>query len=598
MLPSFAQVEHQGVVLDVTTKHILMTGGISSSNLAAGEADPRAMMQLQRHQVTLNNAEQHYAPSMPDLPNNAIVQATSSRTVQGSTTQITKNRKIDWSINLGAGTVSPHQSPAKYGFDVNAQPDCVNDYVVFGLNVAGVSGGQANLLGINQLYSGTNPTGYCGTTPHVNWAYNGSTAGGSILTSPALSLDGTKIAYIESTANSSILHVLTWKAGQGTSATSAANPTRVGSCTASSSCLASLTYSAISTTTLASVWPDYSSADKGFVASDDGKLYRISCLFHCPLNTNPTVDWVFTLPVAGTGGKLPMPTIPVYDGSRYVFIADQLGEAWSVDVSGTTPVLAAGPLMVGGGGCTTANPPGRTGTPLPCTANGGSFGIPDGIMVDTSAGKAFAFSGNDGVSAVVVQMNFNLTGVVRDRVGLGGVGNASINVGLHLGQPDNNYWVNPTLGRLFLCGTGTGNTQPWDYWIGFTNYPTMNSTVTQAPFANIPVAGAPCTAFTEFYNPSLNLGGNPNDHDLLMSGVIDPTNGLIITDDISNGSIAGPLNFVFYPGGISDIVIDNTATPIGFPQASSMYFSTLAVVTQGSCSSARCGVKLSQLDLQ
>jgi hypothetical protein len=79
--------------------------------------------------------------------------------------------------------------------------------VVFPLDVAGVTGGQANIVIINELYSGS-PAGLCGTTPNVNWAYNGSTAGGT-LGSAIPSLDGTMLAYVESTPSSSILHVLT-----------------------------------------------------------------------------------------------------------------------------------------------------------------------------------------------------------------------------------------------------------------------------------------------------------------------------------------------------------------------------------------------------
>jgi hypothetical protein len=56
--------------------------------------------------------------------------------------------------------------PAKYSFDIDAAPNCASDYVVFGLNVAG-SAGQANLLGLNQLYRGTG--GLCETgTANVN----------------------------------------------------------------------------------------------------------------------------------------------------------------------------------------------------------------------------------------------------------------------------------------------------------------------------------------------------------------------------------------------------------------------------------------------
>ena len=119
--------------------------------------------------------------------------------------------KIDWSVSLGAGIVAPNTYPAKYSFDITADPSCTDDFVVFGLNVRGTAT-QANLLGLNQLYRGTG--GLCGTgTANVNWAYNGSTAAGSVLTSPIISLDGTKIAYVESAASSAVFHVLTWKAG-------------------------------------------------------------------------------------------------------------------------------------------------------------------------------------------------------------------------------------------------------------------------------------------------------------------------------------------------------------------------------------------------
>ncbi len=38
----------------------------------------------------------------------------------------------DWSIGLGIGTTAPAMYPAKYSFDVNAAPDCTNDFVVSG----------------------------------------------------------------------------------------------------------------------------------------------------------------------------------------------------------------------------------------------------------------------------------------------------------------------------------------------------------------------------------------------------------------------------------------------------------------------------------
>ena len=79
-------------------------------------------------------------------------------------------------------------------------------------------------------------------------------------------------------------------------------------------------------------------SDKAFVGSDDGIIYRISCVFHCPLNTQPSVDWSFTLPVAGTGGSSATPNGPVYDfPDGRLFVGDQLGELWVYQCERTSP---------------------------------------------------------------------------------------------------------------------------------------------------------------------------------------------------------------------------------------------------------------------
>src|SRR5262249_27608875 len=158
---------------------------------------------------------------------------------------------------------------------------------------------------------------------------------------------------------------------------------------------------------------------------------------------------------------------------------------------------------------------------------------------DSTAQKIFAFTGNDGTagaSAAVVQMNENLSGIVRVHVGLGSVGNTATNANLHLGTPDNNYFgIAPSTGHLFLCGTGPADTSPYTYWLGFSAYPVMNANATQGPQrTSPPIAGAQCSPFSEFFNPNINLNMNPNDHDLLASSILDPVNGLLGTNDISN----------------------------------------------------------------
>jgi hypothetical protein len=220
--------------------------------------------------------------------------------------------------------------------------------------------------------------------------------------------------------------------------------------------------------------------------------------------------------------------------------------------------------------------------------------------MDSAGGaqKIFAFTGNDGsagASATVAQLGMDLSGLVRVHIGLGSVGNNTTNVDIHSGAFNDNYFgATPgTNGLLFGCGTSTTDTSAVFYWVGFTSYPTMNST-TNGTAARNTGAGNPCTPITEIYNPNVNFGSNH--HDIIISGVTGPSpNGVLRTDDISTGTITGSLSGVNYPGGISGIIWDNVSTS---GQASSVYFSTLTTSTSGTCGGTRCAVKLTQSGLQ
>ena len=194
-----------------------------------------------------------------------------------------------------------------------------------------------------------------------------------------------------------VFHVLAWKATEGTAATVAVKPRRSMALARAlsrfrrRSCLKSVACRR-RPLTLCPLPGSTTRPTRLLLATDDGKIYRISCVFACALNTQPMVDWVFTLPVAGTGGAAAKPNGPVYDfPSGRLFVGDQLGELWVINASGASPTLNAGPVMIGGGGCTTTNPPGRTGTPVPCTASGGSFGIPDSVIMDSSGSQPANF---------------------------------------------------------------------------------------------------------------------------------------------------------------------------------------------------------------
>jgi hypothetical protein len=72
------------------------------------------------------------------------------RRVVASNKPVVKN---DWSVSLGAGTAAA-QYPAKDGLNYTEAPDYANDFDVFPMDRAGVSGSQLKITGINNIYSG------------------------------------------------------------------------------------------------------------------------------------------------------------------------------------------------------------------------------------------------------------------------------------------------------------------------------------------------------------------------------------------------------------------------------------------------------------
>ena len=108
----------------------------------------------------------------------------------------------------GSNAVGAGQYPAKYSFSDSSEGLCADqttpDYVVYNTGVAGGST-QANIIAYDNIYSGC-PTASV-PVPNVYWSYH--TGPGSVVTSSVLSLDGTKVAFIESPAGgAAILRIL------------------------------------------------------------------------------------------------------------------------------------------------------------------------------------------------------------------------------------------------------------------------------------------------------------------------------------------------------------------------------------------------------
>lgn len=420
----------------------------------------------------------------------------------------------DWSVNLVRGRVAANMFPAKFSFNPGAPPSCQNDYVVFGLNVAGATGKQANLVAFNNLYAGTG--GLCGAAPTVMFAYNVTTAkGGYVSLSPVISEDGTKIAFVETLSGSAVFHVLTWAAGQGAITKSAAP-----------AAMTSLTFSTSARSTTSSPWVDYTN-DIAYVGDDKGLVYKITGVFH----GTPALSGA-PWPVTISNGRL---SPPVLDSERgLLMVGSRSGTLYQVNIANG----ALATLVVGKNGSIVAPP-----------------------IVDVTNGTTFVVSANDGTSAVLVEADTaTLTQLAKARIGLGAAGGTEFSIL----QPafSNSYYTDPPDGVIRLCGTGASDRTPWQYAFGFTGR-TMNTT---AVFSQqlLTSTTATCTDWTEFYNPNINGGTDFFFFGLTEDCTGSGTSGCVVAATTETA----PLTIAPVSGGPSGIVIDNYSTA---GQASSIY---------------------------
>ncbi|MGA2237459.1 MAG: hypothetical protein ABSG23_18520, partial [Terriglobales bacterium] len=184
-------------------------------------------------------------------------------------------------MSLGAGGVAAGQYPAKFTFYPNLTPSCTTDFAVYGVNAAGAPvgpGAQANIVGFNQLYVNSTMTGICGTgtatAPTVYFSYFVGT--GKVQTSPSISVTGTKIAYIESVAGASKLHVTTIGT-TGSNGTSATSPVVPG--TGNNAADIAITLNGGVNVSASSPFVDYED-DIAYVGDDNGILHKFTPVFN------------------------------------------------------------------------------------------------------------------------------------------------------------------------------------------------------------------------------------------------------------------------------------------------------------------------------
>jgi hypothetical protein len=444
---------------------------------------------------------------------------------------------------------------------------------------------QPSIIAFNQLYSTQGSAGgLCNQNgPSVMWSYNTNPSGdttGTNVTSPVLSIDGKKVAYVETRTNGnggSILHILQWKASQGTLTTPVA-PNQIvtawGSCTAGNSCIVNNTFGNAQPDTGSAPFYNYST-DILYVGDDNGVLHKFTPIFSGTPAEVTTGGWPFTVHSATALSS------PVFDGgSGNIYVTDAGGRLSYVREVGSTV-----------GACGSGSPPCLGSTNITLTG----ADLTDGPIVDSSAGRVFIFGNDSTNGGTVEQVSTALGNPVT--VNVGGMGHPGSPI--HSGAFDSAYLSGSfTTGHIFVCGKNiTNNDHPAIHRIGFASSGVMNST-SDGNLDLVGGSGEECSPVTEILNGAT---------DRIFFSVADQSNqtgcggaGCIMSIDL--GGTWPPTTVthaVAASGGTSGIIVDNVS---GSSQASNIYFTFLSNSTSGiTCNGTAnvgCAVKLTQSALQ
>ncbi len=461
-----AQPDQQGLPTDWSHHHLIFSQPATDAQAASVAQDPRYWQQWYRQNIARVMPVREEEADDTRFGHARRFEPVSFGSDEGS-----------WLENLGSGAnAGAGVFPAKYSF----QPGVASckDYVVFSTGLAG-SSSQATVVAYNNLYSGCS-----GQVPSVYWAYD---TGAAILTSPAISGDGTQVAFVQSNAvgGPAELVLITFAAGgtvgsPATIATVSAIPYRT--CTAP--CMTQITLkdghnNAIDDRT-SSVFPDYKH-DTIWVGGALGWLHKITGVFR-------------GYPAEVTSGGYPVSvsgavslSSPVYDQtSTNVFVGDSSGFFYRVSTTGTPTVTASAQIDHG-------------------------VGIVAGPIVDSTAQKVYVFASSDGTTtcpgsspcAGVFQLSTTFAANAAGTKAAVGTSALTPNP-LYEGAFDNAYVssANAT-GSLYVCGNTGG--VPTLYKIPITTS-TMGTVLTGTTLTS---ATAACSPVTDVSNP--NATPNPNE---------------------------------------------------------------------------------------
>ena len=323
----------------------------------------------------------------------------------------------------------------------------------------GTNGTQANIVAFNQLYSGSGSP-LCARFVDPEFIFSYASGVGPVATSPNLSFDGTKIAYVENDLNiGAILHVLTFASGSteyGTTCaasndglvmpTCATNPVIPGSTagsTATDFMLPLGLVAANATTGAAGAADSFSSPfidyndDTTFVGDNNGYLYSITPTFNgtpvhaggdFPVQVSTTSSTkpsgvtvaanVVTVTVANSLGIGELVTIAgVATNGAHCSAADVTAINGTQTVASATAaqftIVATAPNNTTGAGCTVTNAavtPGSNYLSAPVVDVSGT----GNIFVTDSSANLYMLTQAGATAAPSLALGTNINGGIRD----------------------------------------------------------------------------------------------------------------------------------------------------------------------------------------
>lgn len=631
------------VVRDWSNKHLVYTTGYSKEQFEKMRKDPRAYATMLAHGIhgnweaaspvqALAKASQITRPDLNALsPRHRAFERSRNHRFHPD---LHPALKRDWAVPLGAGGVAAGAFPAKYQFDVNAEPSCTSDFVVFPVNattgntranvvgtfsttIAGVSGGtvaftvtptggtavtltltasttvntgtnfevfttaspanatteatnlalainrnlsatalgelaavastntvtvyaltpgtgavlsdtvageaaltfaavtagtngnQANIVGFNQLYSGTT-TPFCVGLTYPEFIFSYAAGVGPVPTSPTLSLNGQEIVFVENDPNlGAILHELTIASGatEYGSACAASNagtalptcataPVIPGSTSGSAGSdymlplglvgnLAPETPATHEADSYSSPFVDYSN-QTAYVGDNNGYLYAVGNVF----SGTPALTAGFPTQLNTSGipaeAELSSPVVDV-SGTGNIFVGDSYNNLYNVSAAGTNEAT----LVIGGSNDDTAG------------------GVRADLIIDSTNAVGYAVIGCNGIGSDLNQFSFTSTSLAsKENSGTLDSEGCSGPAPMYDPTPDNNYFTKgissateANNGELLVCYAQSGNMSLNQY--GFTS----GAMSTTAEYDNefIAQGGAyECSPLTEFYGKDVS----------------------------------------------------------------------------------------------